>query len=204
MTISELKAAAQQHFRRPVKLTAKGRQLDLTATLYEAGLRDGDVVAAVVQLGKLATTLNTFAWHNEPEVLTWGARDPFGGTIGGDFALQERAQYIQATNGAFAAILESGAVVTLGAADLGGGSDQVQEQLRNVKCIQATRSAFAAILESGVVVTWGYPYSGGDSSQVQEQLRNVQHIQATAAFAAILGSGVVVTGGDPECSGESR
>ncbi|CAJ1459127.1 unnamed protein product [Effrenium voratum] len=78
-TINELKAAAQKHFQRRLKLTAKGRQLDLTATLSEAGLRDGDIVAAVVQIGKLAATFKAFAWHGHAgEVVTWG--DPgFGG-----------------------------------------------------------------------------------------------------------------------------
>ena len=62
-SIRELKTSAEQHFQRRLKLTAKGRQLDLTATLGEAGLRDGDVVAAVVQLGQLAATSTAFAWH---------------------------------------------------------------------------------------------------------------------------------------------
>ena len=70
--VSELKAAVQQHFRRPLKVTAKGRRLDLTATLSEAGLQDGDVVTAVVQLGKLATT-SAFALHGHwGEVVSWG------------------------------------------------------------------------------------------------------------------------------------
>ena len=62
-------------------------------------------------------------------------------------------QRIQATDGAFAAILESGAVVTWGRADCAGDSSQVQGQLRNVQHIQATAFAFAAIVESGNVVT---------------------------------------------------
>ncbi|CAJ1425596.1 unnamed protein product, partial [Effrenium voratum] len=81
-----------------------------------------------------------------------------------------KAQHIQATHGAFAAILESGSVVTWGKAGLGGDSSQVQEQLRSVQHIQATKGAFAAILESGAVVTWGHAELGGDSSEVQEQL----------------------------------
>ena len=36
-SIRELKTSAEQHFHRRLKLTAKGRQLDLTATLGEAG-----------------------------------------------------------------------------------------------------------------------------------------------------------------------
>ena len=71
--ISELKAAAQRHFRRRLKLTAKGRQLELTATLGEAGLQDGDAVAAVVQFSKLAATYKAFALHGHGEaVVTWG------------------------------------------------------------------------------------------------------------------------------------
>ena len=103
-------------------------------------------------------------------------------------------------NGAFAAILESGAVVTWGNPESGGDSSRVQDQLRNVQHIQATDRAFAAIPESVFVLTWGHPEFGGDSSRVQEQLRNVQSIQATrrGAFAAILESGAVVTWGNPE------
>ena len=115
-------------------------------------------------------------------------------------------QHIQATaNGAFGAILESGAVVTWGNPRAGGDSSQVHEQLRNVQHIQSVADGFAAILESGAVVTWGDPEYGGDSGQVQEQLRNVRHIQASGfgAFAAILGSGAVVTWGDPEYGGDS-
>ena len=80
-------------------------------------------------------------------------------------------QRIQATACAFAAILESGAVVTW---SFGRDSRHVQGKLRNVQHMQSTQSslggAFAAILESGAVVTWGVPAFGGDSSQVQEKL----------------------------------
>ena len=65
-------------------------------------------------------------------------------------------QHIQATEGVFAAILESGAVVTWGDPHYGG--------LRNVKAIQATACAFAAILDSGAVVTWGDPHYAGCKS----------------------------------------
>ena len=79
-------------------------------------------------------------------------------------------KHIQATARAFAAILESGAVVTWGDPEFGGDSSQVHEQLRHVQCIQATDDAFAAILESGAVVTWGNPECGADISQVQAQI----------------------------------
>ena len=80
-------------------------------------------------------------------------------------------RHIQATAGAFAAILDSGAVVTWGDPECGGGSGRVQEHLRNVQHIQATQGALAAILEFGAVVTWGNAECGADSSKVEEQLR---------------------------------
>ena len=109
--ISELKVAAQHHFQRPLTLIAKGQQLDLTATLDDAGLRDVDVVDAVVNLGKLAATDYAFAWHgHRGEVVTWG--DPHSGGDSSQVQEQLRSvQHIQGTDRAFA-ILESGAVVT--------------------------------------------------------------------------------------------
>ena len=87
-------------------------------------------------------------------------------------------------------------MVTWGAADRGGDSSAVQEQLKNVQQIQASGGAFAAILGDGSVVTWGPADFGGDSSLVQDQLRDVQQIQASGrAFAAILGDGSLVTWG---------
>ncbi|CAJ1412896.1 unnamed protein product [Effrenium voratum] len=139
--ISELKAAAQRHFQRRLKLTAKGRQLELTATLGEAGLQDGDVVAAVVQLGKVTTTDKAFALHGHGEaVVTWGHPD-YGGDssqVREQLKNVQHIQHIQATYRAFAAILAAGHVVTWGHPQLGGDSSQVQEQLRNVQNIQAT------------------------------------------------------------------
>ena len=159
--VRELKAAAEQHFQRRLKLIAKGEQLDLAATVSEAGLGAGDMVAAVAQIGQLAATSVAFAWHGHGcECVTWGVADS-----GGDSSqVQEQlrnVQHIQSTSspfgGAFAAILESGAVVTWGHARGGGDSSQVQEQLRNVQRIQSTSSSFgcalAAILKSGAVVT---------------------------------------------------
>ena len=84
--------------------------------------------------------------------MTWGHPEH-----GGDSSqVQEElrnVQHVQATARAFAAILESGAVVTWGDPAYGRDSSQVQEQLRSVQHIQATGGAFAAILESGAVVT---------------------------------------------------
>ena len=64
-------------------------------------------------------------------------------------------QLIQASHGAFAAILTDGSVVTWGRPGLGGDSRAVQDQLKGVQQILASHQAFAAILTDGSVVTWG-------------------------------------------------
>ena len=62
--------------------------------------------------------------------------------FGGDSsAVQDQlkgVQQIQATHGAFAAILEDGSVVTWGDANFGGDSSAVRDQLKGVQQIQAT------------------------------------------------------------------
>ena len=93
-------------------------------------------------------------------------------------------QQIQASRGAFAAILGDGSVVYWGSGEDGGDSSAVQDQLKNVQQIQASRRAFAAIRGDGSVVTWADTFFGGDSRAVQHQLRDVQQIQAfNSAFA---------------------
>ena len=114
-------------------------------------------------------------------------------------------QQIQASDGAFAAILGDGSVLTWGSAAHGGDSSPVQDQLRDVQQIQASDGAFAAILGDGSVVTWGRARLGGDSRAVQHQLRDAQRIQASAgAFAAILGDGSVVAWGWADAGGDNR
>ncbi|OLQ11860.1 Ras-related protein Rab-4B [Symbiodinium microadriaticum] len=111
---------------------------------------------------------------------------------------------VQASRGAFAAILGDGTVTTWGNFLYGADSSAVQDQLKNVQQVQASLSAFAAVLGDGSVVTWGHAGFGGDSSAVQNQLRNVRQIQASyGAFAAILGDGSVVTWGDAEDGADS-
>ena len=87
---------------------------------------------------------------------------------------------LAATKSAFALWCHGdSAVVTWGAADDGGNSSPVRDQLRGVQKIQATNYAFAALLEDGSVVAWGSARQGGDSSAVRDQLKGVQQIQAS-------------------------
>ncbi|CAE7745414.1 unnamed protein product [Symbiodinium sp. KB8] len=153
------------------------------------------------------------AFVGDGSVVTWD----FSGRDGDGLAEQQQlrnVRQIQASRLAFAAVLETvqriissvgafhdGSVVTWGAADLGGDSSLVQDQLknvqqiaasggqlRNVQQIQACDSAFAALLDDGSI----------------EQLTNVQQIEATErAFAAILCDGCVVTWGNADHGGDS-
>eukprot|EP00439_Symbiodinium_sp_Y106_P023674 s3358_g2.t3 len=148
---------------------------------------------------------------------------------GDSLTLHMNRVQVQASLGAFAAILGDRTVVTWGSAPYGGDSRAVQDQLnnvqqihasnnafaailgdgsvdqlKNVQQIQATGAAFAAILADGTVVAWGDAELGGDSSAVQDQLKKVQQMQASdGAFAAILGDGSVVTWGDADRGGDS-
>ena len=125
--------------------------------------------------------------------MTWGHAD-FGGDSSAVQGQLQNVQQIQASQAAFAAILDNGSVVAWGHAGWGGDSSAVQGQLDNVQQIQASERAFAAILGDGSVVTWGHADFGGDSSAVQAHFKSVQQIQASRrAFAAILDDGIVVT-----------
>ncbi|OLP88832.1 Protein CfxQ [Symbiodinium microadriaticum] len=123
---------------------------------------------------------------------------------GDSLTLHVNRVQVQSSDGAFAAILGDGSVVTWGEAECGADSSAVQTQLKNVQEIQASERAFAAILGDGSVVTWGDAAFGGDSRAVQGQLTNVQQIQASLrAFAAILGDRTVVTWGHADFGGDS-
>ena len=113
---------------------------------------------------------------------------------------------VQASYGAFAAILVDGSVVAWGNPYNGGDTSRVQEQL-------------GRLADKYSVVAWGHPDYGGDTSAVQDhlwdvqqvhaspttyQLRNVEEIAGTCGtFAAILADGSVVAWGAPETGGDS-
>eukprot|EP00438_Fugacium_kawagutii_P014029 Skav233996 [mRNA] locus=scaffold2413:96696:99909:+ [translate_table: standard] len=218
-TIADLKLMVQKTFHRGFLrlVTAEGRILVGKESLQAAGIQQGDHLVAIAQRASVAATARTqrnsgsaFAlWcKGDDKVITWG--HPAYGSDSS--AVQDRlsgVQHIQATSGAFAAILEDGSVVTWGRPYFGGDSSAVQNRLSGVAAhsgheCDRSAGAFAAILEDGSVVTWGCPNFGGDSSAVQDRLRGVQHIQPTnRAFAAILEDGSIVTWGDPGFGGNS-
>ena len=73
------------------------------------------------------------------------------------------AQHIQATEQAFAAILDDGSVATWGNPEMGGDSSMVQEQLNDVRRIQATWVSFAVASSRRVANTPHAPESASDS-----------------------------------------
>ena len=124
--VQDLKVLAQQSFGQGfVKLiTAEGRRLnDLTKTLDESGIQDGNHLMAIAQEAKLAATDQAFAlWCcGGDRIVTWGAAD-----CGGDSSrVQDKlknVQQLQATRRAFAAIVGNGSVVTWGDVRSGGDS----------------------------------------------------------------------------------
>jgi hypothetical protein len=145
---------------------------DPTKTLQTVGIEEGSDLTAVAQEErKLSATAEAFAlWYRGAHrIITWGNPD-YGGNSSTVQEKLRNVQQLQATAGAFAAILADESVVTWGDPEFGGDSSAVQNQLRSVQQVQSTEYAFAAILADGSVVTWGNPDEGGDSSTVQEKL----------------------------------
>ena len=111
---------------------------------------------------------------------------------------------LQASERAFAALLEDGSVLTWGDPDFGGDSSAVRDQLKGVQDIQASERAFAAIRKDGSVATWGARSYGGDCSAVRDRLRHVKEIQSNErAFAAIRLDGEIVAWGSAAFGGSS-
>ena len=107
---------------------------------------------------------------------------------------------------AFAALTESGRLVTWGPKKCGGNSSAVANKLfSGVKKVYSSRpsgwgdgfdgSAFAALKEDGSVVTWGTNNRGGDSSGVASSLESgvVKMASISDGFAALKEDGSVVT-----------
>jgi hypothetical protein len=159
--VGDLKCLAQKSFQQGFLkfITADGHALvDPNQSLLAAGLQEGDHLTAIVQQAKMAATDEAFAmWCcGGDRIVTWGRPDRGGDSSAVQDQLRN-VQQVQATCGAFAAILADGSVVTWGSPLCGGDSSAVQDHLRNVQQVQATFVAFAAILADGSVVTWGNP-----------------------------------------------
>ena len=141
-TVQDVRTKAQRAFGKKCLrlITAKNRVLvDFEQTLEEAEIEDGEWLTALVLQPQLAATESAFAlWcHGDSAIVTWGDAD-FGGDSSAVRDQLRSVQQIQATNSAFAAILEDGSVVTWGKSLTGGDSSAVQDQLKGVQLIQAS------------------------------------------------------------------
>lgn len=117
-----------------------------------------------------------------------------------------RVGKIYGNNGAFAAMLGDGSVMTWGGAIFGGDSSAIAGQLSSgVSKIYTSGMSFAALKDDGSVVTWGDSERGGDSSLAAGQLiSGVSDIYANwSGFAALKEDGSVVTWGQPGYGGDS-
>ena len=111
------------------------------------------------------------------------------------------------TCGAFALWCHSG-VITWGHEGKGGDSNDVQDQLKDVKKVVAAYSclindlSFAALTNNGQVVHWGGQYEKLYPN-VPSDLDVVDLSATSCALALILSDGTVMTWGDPEGGGDS-
>ena len=179
-TVGDLQVLAQKSFGQGFLrlVTEEGRMLtDLMETLPSA-IHDGEHLTAIAQQPKLAASCYAFAmWCcGGDRVVTWGDQNS-GGDSSAVRGQLRNVQKIEATSGAFAAILADGSVLTWGEQNTGGDSSAVQDQLRNVQLIHSTRhfsggssGAFVAVLRDGSIVSWGDPQKGKVTSAVADQI----------------------------------
>eukprot|EP00973_Karenia_brevis_P046863 6502527-Karenia_brevis.AAC.1 len=131
--------------------------------------------------------------------MTWG-RDVCG-TARND--LLSGVLCLRSCCGVFAAIKESGKIITWGDSDY----DPICCDLLNppatvgAVCLVNTDRAFAAIQKNGAVIAWGDPEFGGDASRVSEKLRSgvIKLCSNEMAIAAMKDDGSVWTWGDSLC-----
>ena len=146
--VGDLRILAQNIFQRGFLrlVDADHGVVDPAASLQDARLEDGDRLTAIAVEAKIAAAEQAFALfcRGSNQVVTWGK--PYGRD---SFEVKDQlkgVQQVQASSGAFAAILADGSVVTWGDPDCGGDSSEVQDQLKDVQQVQASSGAFAAIL----------------------------------------------------------
>ncbi|CAE7428882.1 unnamed protein product [Symbiodinium sp. CCMP2592] len=189
-------------------VTARGTVLGGAATLQEAGIEDGEVLAVVVKDIEIVGTYDGRAFAmigRDGSVVTWGQDSLGGDSIEVQHQLRN-VQQIKGTRGAFAAILEDGSVCTWGETRQDATFEAVRHELRDVRNLQASFGAFAAVRGDGTVVAWGsHSHGGRITGALKTKLQFVRDIEATGlAFAALCADGSVVAWGHEDSGGDSR
>ena len=115
---------------------------------------------------------------------------------------------VSCTHSAFAALTESGSVITWGEGEEedGGDSDGVLGLDQGVLQVLGNEKAFVARKTGGELVVWGDENAGGKpDAEIRAQLRDgvVAMARTMQAFAAVKENGEVVVWGNPEFGGDS-
>lgn len=197
-----------------------GRVLEPRQRLGELNFQQGETVTAVAAPARIFSNSWSLAFallRGDGTVFSWG--DPLPESAGNEPLLNDAelsgvfdapanlkgVRKIEASHGAFAALLSTGDVVCWGDPLLGGDCRSVAANLTNIRELQASYCAFAATCQDGRVVTWGNSSCGGDSSKVKDQLIEIEEIAASCgAFAARKRDGSVVVWGHPRYGGDGR
>eukprot|EP00913_Durusdinium_trenchii_P020428 g19192.t1 len=198
-------------------VTGSGHVLPPHGALHGALADQEEITAIVGQWPKVAASMTAFACVKaDGSVEAWGPAKHGGDCSGqvlrknvvkirsnlGAFAAV-RSDGIHSTSCAFAALLGDGSLVTWGDPHSGGDSQEVNDELHDVRQIQANMDSFAVIRADGSAFSWGS--ASGSSEEIQEQLKEVEMIQVTtAAFAAICKDGHVVTWGNAQNGAKSE
>ncbi|MGW7675007.1 hypothetical protein [Shewanella sp. S23-S33] len=105
---------------------------------------------------------------------------------------------------AFAALTQSGEVITWGDSYAGGDSREVTEQLKQVKQIVPVKDGFAALRQDGTVVYWGNAGKYSLDKALQNRMTNITKLFANQeAIAALDANGKVHTWGYGPYGGNS-
>ena len=105
---------------------------------------------------------------------------------------------------AFAALTQSGEVITWGGSYAGGDSREVTEQLKQVKQIVPVKDGFAALRQDGTVVYWGNVGKLSLDKALQNRMTNITKLFANQeAIAALDANGKVHTWGYGPYGGNS-
>jgi len=105
---------------------------------------------------------------------------------------------------AFAALTQSGEVITWGDSFAGGDSREVTEQLKQVKQIVPVKDGFAALRQDGTVVYWGNAGKFSLDKALQNRMTNITKLFANQeAIAALDANGKVHTWGYGPYGGNS-
>ena len=105
---------------------------------------------------------------------------------------------------AFAALTQSGEVITWGDSYAGGDSREVTEQLKQVKQIVPVKDGFAALRQDGTVVYWGNVGKLSLDKALQNRMTNITKLFANQeAIAALDANGKVHTWGYGPYGGNS-